>query len=263
MKQLVSWAAARVFVCALLASPLDAQDIGGQVVLNGRVEDAVSREPIEGARVFSPDSSSVVFTDSLGAFVIPVRAAQPLAIQAEGFGYEPDRFELDEGAPSRISILLLEPSPIDSEGIRVVDESAVTVLVENLKQRRISTRAPLAAFDRAQLEPFLGSSVSDFVGGILSRLKLCDDDPDQICLPGRWQSFAALTPETRVLVCVDGWISVSPARELGVLGVESVALIEIFGGVFTAQVRVYTPQWILSQARAGLTEPPPLVIGCG
>ena len=137
--------------CLVLVSPVSAQ-VG--VVIHGRVEDAVSREPVPGARVFPPDSSSVVFTDSLGTFYIPVPAERPLAIQVERRGYLSDRFDVEEDAPSRISILLLEPSPIELAGITVVDEAALTVLVERLEERRNAYPFAMSAFDRARLERF-------------------------------------------------------------------------------------------------------------
>ena len=134
--------------CLVLASPISAQ-VG--VIIHGRVEDTVSREPVPGARVFSVDSSSVVYTDSLGPFYIPVPAEGPLAIQAERIGYLSERFDLEEDAPSRISILLLEPVPIVVEGITAVDEAALTVLLKNLENRRRAYPSAMNAFYRTQL----------------------------------------------------------------------------------------------------------------
>ena len=49
-----------------MALPVTAQTVGDSVVIFGRVEDAVSREPVEGALVVSGDSATAVFADSLG-----------------------------------------------------------------------------------------------------------------------------------------------------------------------------------------------------
>ena len=135
-----------VWIASALPLPLDAQ-IG--VVIHGRVEDAVSREPVPGARVFSVDSSSVIYTDSSGNFHVPIPPERPFAIQVERLGYFPDRFDLDSEAPLRISILLLQPAPIELEGITAVDEAALTALVENLEGRR--NAGSMTAFDRTRL----------------------------------------------------------------------------------------------------------------
>ena len=69
-------------------------------------------------------------------------------------GYLPDRFDLEEEAPSRIVVLLLEPSPVELEGITAVDEAALTVLVEELERRRNAYPSAVSVFDRAGLERF-------------------------------------------------------------------------------------------------------------
>ena len=104
--------------CLVFASPLSAQ-VG--VVIHGRVEDAVSREPVARVLPSPPDSSFAVYTDSLGIFHILVPAEGPLAIKAERFGYVSQEFDFEGGA-LQIPVLLLEPSPIEMEGVTVVDE---------------------------------------------------------------------------------------------------------------------------------------------
>ena len=245
--------------CLVLASPISAQ-VG--VIIHGRVEDTVSREPVPGARVFSVDSSSVVYTDSLGPFYIPVPAEGPLAIQAERIGYLSERFDLEEDAPSRISILLLEPVPIVVEGITAVDEAALTVLLKNLENRRRAYPSAMNAFYRTQLERWapLGT-VLDFVLTRKPFIRGCYYDPFEMCVSGRGRTFRNLNPENRVLVCVDGWKSYSPFGELGNLPIQSVALVELYGSR-SSQVRVYTLQWMLSHARAGRAMITPLYWGC-
>lgn len=246
-------------VSLVVAPPLNAQI---RPVIYGRVEDAASRDPVEGARIFAVDSSSVALTDSLGAFALPMRDEGPFVIQAEALGYVPDRFELERDATSRITVLLLEPSEIELAGIAEIDEDALTTLVRNLEERRLFTRSPVTVFDRTTLDGFPGGSVLDFVREQSPRLKPCDDNPLRLCVAGRWLSFWNFGPEGPVVVCVDGVRSFSPSTELGFLQIESVALIELWGGLSSGQVRVYTPQWMLSRARAGITEVTPLVVGC-
>jgi hypothetical protein len=246
-------------VILVFASPLSAQIV---TVIYGRVEDAMSRDPVEGARIFAVEASSVALTDSLGAFALPVQSEGPFVIQAESFGYLPGRFEILEDAPSRITVLLLEPSPIELAIIEAVNEDALTTLVRSLEERRLLAPSPVSVFGRTALEGFPGGSVLDFVLDGNSRLKPCDDNSLQLCVAGRWLSLWDFSPEAPVVVCVDGVRSFSPATALALLQIESVALVEIWGGLSSRQVRVYTPQWMLSQARAGITEVTPLVVGC-
>ena len=244
--------------CLALASPLSAQ-VG--VVIHGRVEDAVSREPVAGARVFAADSSFAVYTDSVGTFYIPLPAEGPFAIQAERLGYLSQQFDL-EGDASRISILRPEPSPIQLEGFTVEEAAALTELVENLERRRNFYPSTMRAFDRTLLERFgTGESVLDFVRTRKPWIIQCDSDLSQMCVRGRGRSFRNLNPQNPVLVCVDGFRSFSPFLELASLSIQSVALVELYGSR-GSQVRVYTAHWMASRARKGRTNVVPLFFGC-
>jgi hypothetical protein len=191
------------------------------------VEDADSREPLPGVRIFSADSSSAVLTDSLGTFAIPLPAEGPLVVRAERLGYIADRFELADDAPSRISVLLLEPAPIQIEGITVVDEDALTTLVLNIESRRNGYAGAMRAFDRGRLERERGS-VLEFVEIRNPWIRACGADPLKMCVRGRGATMANLNPQDEILVCVDELESHSPFAELGNLPIEAVALVEIF-----------------------------------
>lgn len=266
MIRLGRWAWLGAAACLVLASPLAAQDIGGRTVVYGRVEDAVSREPIAGAHVFSADSASSVFTDSLGTFGIPLATGDSLVVFAEQFGYLSQRFALADDAPSRLSVLLLEPAPIEIQGFEVVDDAAVTVLVENLEQRVRSYGGPANSFNRAQLERFAPVGTAwDFVHTRNPRLRPCSADLTQLCVPGRVRTAANPNPELPVLVCVDGWRSFAPVTELETLDIQAVSLVEIYGSTNSTsdlQLRVYTAAYMVDRVRKGQTNVMPLWMGC-
>jgi hypothetical protein len=207
------------------------------------------------------DSSSVVLTDSLGAFSIPLRSDGPFAVRAERLGYLPDRFDLGDEAPSRISVLLLAPSPIELAGITAVDQDALTVLLENIESRRNSFPGRVLAFDRVQLERLgSGGSVWEFVQARSPFLAPCWEDPFQLCTRGRGGTMYDPNPEYRAIVCIDGWTSYAPLSELDLLPIDAVALVEIYG---PGHIRVYTPDYLLARVRRGRTHVIPLIMGCG
>lgn len=255
----------RILLCAslslFLALPLPAQDLAGRIVIYGRVENAVSRDPVEGVRVLSADSSSAIDTDPLGTFAILLPADGPFVVEAERIGYISQRFELDEEAPSHLSVLLLEPAPIAIEGITVEVQSALTELVENLERRRNAYAHAMTAFDRADLDRLAsGSSVAEFVHRSVPRLERCSDSFG-MCVPGRSRTIANPNPQITVSICLDGRRAFF--EELEALPADVVALVELYGGrLRPKRVSVYTRQWILSSARNGRTNVTPYIMGC-
>jgi hypothetical protein len=255
-----------LFACTLLGAvclALAAAPLAGQVgvVLHGRVVDAISRDPLVGARVLAADSSAAVFTDARGQFALLVDAGLPLAVHVEQFGYLDQRFELGEGAPARISVLLLPPAPIELEGIEVVEESAVAAVLGGLRSRRNAYLGPVSAFDRTRLEEYPGATVWDFVRMRAPQAFACGGARSGLCVTGRSRTFQDPYPESPVLICVDGRESWGAEGELSSLGLESVALIEIFsrgrGGI-----RVYTAGYLAHSARLGRSIATPLWFGC-
>lgn len=241
------------------AAPGGAQTISGGAVVYGRVEDALTREPVEGARVLSADSSSVGYTDALGIFGIPMPTEGPFAVWAERFGYLSQHFDLGDDALSHVSVLRLEPAPLAIETITVEAQAAVSELIDRLENRRNSFPGPVRSFDRAGLERLAQpGSAYDFLRIRVPRLTFCDHDPFQLCLPGRFRNFGNLNPQVQVSVCVDDWKSFVPSSELQTLPIEAVSLVEIYPG----EIRVYTTQWMLSRARRGRTRVLPLIMGC-
>lgn len=228
------------------------QPVGAQVgvVIHGRVEDAASRSPIAGARVLSADSASAVFTDSAGAFGILINVGVPFAFHVEQYGYLAQRFDLGPEAPSKISVLLLEPAPFVLEGINVVGEAALTELLNDLKGRRNAYLGAVTVFDRARLIRFgAGGSALDFVRLRLPLLFECNAGLSGLCVPGRRRSFMSTSPEDPVTICVDAWESWGASSELQSLDMQAVALLEIYsrgrGGI-----RLYTAAYLAASASA-------------
>lgn len=245
----------------LRASPVPAQDLDGRIVIYGRVEDAGSRDPVEGARVLSADSSSVVYTDSLGAFAIPLPADDPFVVEVARLGYLSQRFALDEEAPSRLSVLLLEPAPIAIEGITVEVQSQLSELVENLERRRNAYAHAMRAFDRVDLDRLASvGSIADFVHRSVPWLRTCGSDPFHMCVPGRSRTIANPNPQITVTICLDGRKAFF--EELEALPGDLVVLVEIYGGIRPKRVSVYTRRWMLSSARNGRTNVTPYIMGC-
>lgn len=239
-------AAAALLLFACL--PVEAQE---PVTLRGRVEDAATLAPIDGARVLSADSSISVLTDPAGAFTIRLPAGAELALHVQRIGYLGQRFDLPPEAPQRMSVLRLEPAAIVLPGVTASVEPAVEVLEQNLRNRRNAFPSAMRAYDRTWLDRFAPiGSIYDLVRMRVPRSGPCRSDPAYLCIPGRVRSFANPYPTRRLKICIDGRDTIGPIDEMSGIDVESVALIEFFGG---AGVRIYTRDWMLQRARIGWT----------
>ena len=238
---------------ALLLTAAPAPVAAQATVIQGRVEDALSRIPLPDVTLFSADSSRAAVTDSMGAFVLRLPAEAPLTVLVERVGYQTSWFHLPESAAERRAVLRLEPEPIELQGIEIVGESAVTETLEALERRRNGYFGAVSAFDRLRLEELAGfGTVSDFVRREAHYAYPCHQSASGLCsLERRGRRSIPLPPTQRhVRVCLDGresWLA-----ELDALDIESVALVEIYrrgrGGI-----RVYTPGFITAMARRGRT----------
>ncbi len=262
----------------LLTGPVSSQTPSSTVVLHGRVEDAATRQPMEGVLLVSGDSATEVLSDSLGTFAIPVNAQPPYVLYADQFGYETTTFELPDSAPERLSILVLDPEPLAVEGLTVVEDDAFTVLTNGMAERRVRYPGRFLHYDRARLLSLGGASAYDILRQ-RSVVYPCSNALGQICryIRGR---------ESPLLVCIDEQLALDPVSELGALPIESLATMELFGptmefglysgpGMFSAagpfssgrafrtgQVRVYTRRWIVRQAGQGGRGLFPVTFGC-
>jgi hypothetical protein len=241
-----------------LATPATAQVA---TVLYGRVEDALTREPLENVRLFAADSSSAVLTDSLGVFALPLGPDVPLAILAARLGYLEQRFDLPPEATTRESVLLLEPMAIPLAGITVEEEAAIATLVGGLENRRNAWGfGSVFAFDRERLDRLSPiGSVWDFVRQSRPLFRECPERFGHICVPGRSRTMSNPNPFDPVTVCIDGWLALVPVSDLAVLNIGDVSLVEFYD---REQIRVYTAEYLLIRARRGDTNVLPLWMGC-
>ena len=250
-----------VFSAGLLglacASPTAAQVA---TVLHGRVEDALTREPLENVRLFASDSSSAVLTDSLGVFALPLGPDVPFAILAERLGYLSQRFDLPPDGNTLMSVLLLEPMAIQLEAITVEQEAAIATLVRGLETRRNAWGfGAVFAVDRDRLNRLGTGSVWDVVRRQRPLFRECPERLGYVCVPGRNRTFSNPSPYNGVSVCIDGWRALIPVTDLASLDIGAVSLVEFYA---REEIRVYTTDYLLMRARRGDTNVTPLWMGC-
>jgi hypothetical protein len=231
------------------------------VAVLGRVEDAAARVPLAGARVLGPDSAAV-FTDSLGNFAMLMPRDTPLHVTVEQYGYQSQRFELGSDPPTRILVLLLEPAPIELEGITVVEEAALERTLRGLARRRNAYPQSVSAYDGERLQRLAGPGTAwDFVNTRVPGMRDCSIGRSGLCVRGRGPTFQNPFPEVPITVCVDGWESWGAVSELGSLDMSIVSLVEIYNRGREG-IRIYTAGYIASAARTGRNIAAPLAFGC-
>lgn len=262
---------AAVALGTLVVPPLAAQNPSSTVVIYGQVADAVSLEPLDGALVMSGDSATWAFADSLGNFGISLNSTPPYVMRAEQFGYVPTDFELPEGSSERMHILVLNPDPIQIEGITVVEESALTALTERMEGRRSAYSGSVSFRDREDILRTGAGSALDLVRGMYSAYE-CG-------LGGLCRSARGRTGQ--ILICIDEQRAMAPIAELSGISVENLASSEFYlptvgtgpsrgpddlasrAPTYPAgQLRVYTRQWMVSTAGRGVGVWP-AEFGCG
>lgn len=144
-------------LCFFLGTPTAQADI-----LQGRVLDAETREPLEGAKVsieeVIPDVctiSQVLQTDSLGCFQYRCSDMTRITIRADFFGYKQGSVRLvgsDGGDTIRISDLLLKPSEVLLEEVKVT-----------ARQRRFYMRGDTVVFNPEAFQLEDGDRLLDLV----------------------------------------------------------------------------------------------------
>ncbi|MEQ1857098.1 MAG: carboxypeptidase regulatory-like domain-containing protein [Longimicrobiales bacterium] len=261
--------AASVAAGVFLPTPSGAQ----AVLIRGRVEDALSRTPLVGARVMAIDSSAV-YTDSIGQFSIEMETASSYELGIQLFGYAEQQFGLPEEAPSRVSVLLLAPDPVQLEVIEVASEPAVNLLLDRLRARRRGYDGSVIALDKA----FLNSRwpIGTAWDVVVARAPVFECDSieaseqwpfikSDLCVRGRrtrrFNDPLLGLPGVPVLVCIDQWESWGAASELSTLDVSQIALIEIYARGYGG-IRVYTSRYLASSAGSGRNIATPVWIGC-
>jgi hypothetical protein len=225
-----------------------------QTVVYGRVEDAESRQPVEGVRVISADSTSATYSDSTGFFAVVFRTGAPLTLHTERLGYLHQQFDLPPDAASRINIILVAQAPIEIEGIDVITEQKITTLLRNMESTRRAYPYAMNSFDQAWLQRFARNGTPyEVVHRILPFLAPCRFDPFKACVPGRGaSSFSNARPVAQYIICVDGWEM--GLSDLGNLPNEDIAQLTILRGL-PKMILVYTVDYMLFMARNNRTDP--------
>lgn len=266
-----------LFALCALPSAVDAQT--GKVVVYGRVEDAVSGDPIGYALILAADSSDAIVADSAGYFAIQLDRSAPFMVQAEQFAYEPTVFELPEDAPDKLSVLPLPPAAIEIEGITVVGETALEQLNRRLEARRLAYGGAIRALDAERISGMAAGDGFDLMLRQVPGLYDCETrsypnpSTDAVCRRPRGISLSAGLVLEEFLVCIDGVASFSPGSDLRSIPAEEIAAFEYYGeskiGTASAsrltptvgQAHVYTRQWMLSNA-ARPRSLMPVAFGC-
>ena len=240
-----------------LAPQVTAQDPS---ILYGRVQDAVSEQPVADARVLATDSSAMVFTDSLGTFAIEAGPGARPTVIIDKLGYMTGEFSL-AGTDGQFYVIPLEPAPFVLEGVEAVSQSSVTRMVLDLQRRRNSYQGAVRVLDRTRMEGYTdGTTAWDLIRQRVPTLLECDSRSG-LCMRGRARTIRNPFPIVPVFVCVDQWQSFGAIAELDRLSQLDIAMIEIYsrgrGGI-----RVYTTEYLAHAARTGRFIATPLGFGC-
>ena len=221
---------ASVALWAILPAPSPAQELSGRVVIYGRVEDAVTEEAVGGSLVVAADSTWAVTADSLGNFAIPVDRSPPHVVIVEQLGYEPTVFELPDAAQSMLTVVRIEPAPIEVDGFTVVEENQLTAFTIRLEARRSGYTGSVRVFDRARLLRDGAESALQLVQRRYPDTRPCETfgadgapyEPNQLCRTSRERVG-------EMLICVDGMRSPLHVVDLEALPVGEIALAEFYG----------------------------------
>ncbi len=134
---------------------------GGRSVLAGRVVDAASGEPLDGARVNLPGLARSVETDEEGRFVLSRLLPGEHAMEISRLGYATRWESAELGADQRVEVeVALSTEPIELEPIEVRVEPRVQRLeLAGFYQRRMLGFGQFLAQEQIEASP--GADVSD------------------------------------------------------------------------------------------------------
>ena len=254
-------------VVSLFLPPVLCTAVEAQIptVVYGRIEDSITRDPVVGAQLFSADSTRHQDTDSEGEFAVQLPPDAELVIRVERQGYQTQSFALPENAAERITVLLIEPNPIEIVGVEAVTESRMQELMSALTQRRNAFGGAVRVMERDEIARFANfATMWEFIRARLP-ITECGKPPSGLCVPGRVVPFdrnyrEPMTPfddpipgrpQEPVPICVDGRLSTDSETELKSLDRDNVAMLEIFDRGRHV-IRFYTPEYLQTLARAGV-----------
>ncbi|HSM60566.1 MAG TPA: carboxypeptidase-like regulatory domain-containing protein [Longimicrobiales bacterium] len=214
------------------------------VVVRGRVLDAVTRAPVQGAFVARAYSDRGVLTDSAGAFALPLPSDYVYSITVEGLGYGTVEATLDSTAVLEPTTILLPPDPVALQGL--------TVLVDRFERRRRTHFGSVRVLDQESLSRGAAESAYDLLRRAVPFARECRNRFEDLC-------FHRRGAERRVELCIDERPAFAGARELESYDPRELYLVEVYD--WGRQVRVYSRWYVerlLDEGR-GLR---PLTFGC-
>jgi hypothetical protein len=175
-----------------LVPPVSGQDTvppvsGPQMVrLYGRILDAATAQPVYGASVRPGMGGRGHVTDTLGLFVLELPAADEYLLTAGQMGYQMAVITLPATAPAEFTTVLLEPNPMELEGLEV--------LVDRFARRRSFYPESVRVLDQAQLLRTPAVSAFDLLLAQVPQAWLCGTN--SVCVPNRGRART-------VEICVD------------------------------------------------------------
>ncbi len=243
---------AMLALLGVIALPLGAQETS---YLLGRVIDAGTKAPLNGAFVSLPDTRRGVFTDPDGVFRLPGAVpndARKVQIELMGYGIAelPARL-LSDSVPLNIP---LASDPILVEGFKVVSD--------RFRRRRNASTMAVRTFDVRWLRTTPATNVLEF----LERQTFIREVP---CSVGLGASASLLSGPGNcarvrgrvqpVTLCIDEVPSLGGLFQLASIPPQELNMVEVYGG--GRMVRVYT-QAFMEQVSRRRFRPHPIEYGC-
>lgn len=214
------------------------------VQLRGRVIDAQTRNPLEGAFVAPSGSLTGYMTDSMGRFVLelePSPAGYPITV--EQLGYSTLEVTLGPSAEEEFTTVKMTPNPIAVEGLRV--------LVDRFQSRRRFYYGSVRVVDQTRLLRFSGTAY-DVVRREVPFATVCVGAPDELCAIRRGRRI-------QVELCIDEIPTYGATSALESYDSSELYLVEVYDR--GRQIRVYT-RWFVEHALRGGRKLQPLEWGC-
>lgn len=229
------------------------------ILIEGRIEDAVTAQPLTGIFATSADSSVATISDEDGRFTLSLPPDSGRVVLVYGLGYDVQRFELPDESAERTVVLRVEPLPIVIQGVTASAEQAIEVLQRNITSRRNGYGfGPVRGYSRDFIDRYVmpGTTALDFIHQRVPRAQPCVRG-DGLCRPGRVRTISNPNPQTPYMVCLDE----RPATidELSTLPIESVVTIEM---IDRARINIYSRMWVLDRVRRDRLQMKSLVMGC-
>jgi hypothetical protein len=219
-------------------------------VVQGRVMDAMTLNPVKGAFVAQMDSQRGTLTDSLGIFTLELDTTLGTRLRIWQLGYRSLLADAAGASPGRILTVALAPDPVQIDGL--------TVLTERLEDRRRGPYGIGEILDRDDLVTVPDGSAYDLVVRRFPFARPCDPQSTEALCMGMSRGMGDMR---RLKVCIDGSLVHPDYTEtvLGTLDPRTLYLAEMYTRV--GEIRFYTPAYMQRLLELG-EDLPPLTFDC-